>query len=217
MSVFKWGLPILNLAFRKARVGKKAQKIFEKIFKENQAAGLSKNSAYTASKQELIKKYKLKVNPKGEVLNRAEGGPIQKKLAGGLLRVGIKTIYRDPASRKALGTLKNYILKQYKAKDFKSLSTIGKLDLKISKAEGLKKYTKLISTKINPDRFKGSKSMTRKAKKMMKTAELSAGQYEQKIKQITKAYMHKRANPQIKTHSEGGEIVIGKNVDKDLL
>ena len=51
----------------------------------------------------------------------------------------------------------------------------------------------------------------------MKTAELSAGQYEQKIKQITKAYMHKRANPQIKTHSEGGEIVIGKNVDKDLL
>lgn len=217
MSVFKWGLPILNLAFRKARVGKKAQKIFEKIFKENQAAGLSKNSAYTASKQELIKKYKLKVNPKGEVLNRAEGGPIQKKLAGGLLRVGIKTIYRDPASRKALGTLKNYILKQYKAKDFKSLSTIGKLDLKIRKAEGLKKYTKLISTKINPDRFKGSKSMTRKAKKMMKTAELSAGQYEQKIKQITKAYMHKRANPQIKTHSEGGEIVIGKNVDKDLL
>ena len=217
MSVFKWGLPILNLAFRKARVGKKAQKIFEKIFKENQAAGLSKNSAYTASKQELIKKYKLKVNPKGEVLNRAEGGPIQKKLAGGLLRVGIKTIYRDPASRKALGTLKNYILKQYKAKDFKSLSTIGKLDLKIRKAEGLKKYTKLISTKINPDRFKGSKSMTRKAKKMMKTAELSAGQYEQKIKQITKAYMHKRANPQIKTHSEGGEIVIGKTVDKDLL
>ena len=217
MSVFRLGVPILNFAWKKARVGKRAQKIFEKIFRENQAAGLSKHSAYNASKKELIKKYKLKVNPKGEVLNRAEGGPIQKKLAGGLLRVGIKTIYRDPASRKALGTLKNYILKQYKAKDFKSLSTIGKLDLKIRKAEGLKKYSKLISTKINPDRFKGSRSMTRKAKKMMKTAELSAGQYAQKIKQITKAYMYKKANPQIKTHSEGGEIVIGKNVDKDLL
>ena len=76
MSVFKWGLPILNLAFRKARVGKKAQKIFENIFKENQAAGLSKHSAYNAAKQELIKKYKLKVNLKGEVLNRAEGGEV---------------------------------------------------------------------------------------------------------------------------------------------
>ena len=76
MSVFKWGLPILNLAFRKARVGKKAQKIFENIFKDNQAAGLSQHSAYNAAKKELIKKYKLKVNPKGEVLNRAEGGEI---------------------------------------------------------------------------------------------------------------------------------------------
>ena len=51
MSVFRLGVPILNFAFKKARVGKRAQKIFEKIFKENQAAGLSKNSAYNASKQ----------------------------------------------------------------------------------------------------------------------------------------------------------------------
>ena len=43
---------------------------------ENQAAGLSKNSAYNAAKQELIKKFKLKVNLKGEVLNKAEGGEI---------------------------------------------------------------------------------------------------------------------------------------------
>ena len=217
MSVFRLGIPILNFAWKKARVGKRAQKIFEKIFKENQATGLSRHSAYNEAKKELIKKYKLKVNPKGEVLNRAEGGPIQKKLAGGLLRVGIKAIYRDPASRKALSTLKDYILKQYKAKNLKSLGPVGKLDLKIRTAQGLKKYSKLISTKINPDRFKGSRSMTRKAKSIMKTAELSAGQYEKKLKQITKAFMHKRANPQIKTHSEGGEIVIGKNVDMDLL
>ena len=76
MTVFRFGLPVLNLAFRKARVGERAQKIFEKMFRENQAAGLSRNSAYNASKQELIKKYKLKVNLKGEVLNRAEGGEI---------------------------------------------------------------------------------------------------------------------------------------------
>jgi len=76
MSVFRLGIPILNLAFRKARVGKRAQKIFEKIFGENQAAGLSRHSAYKASKDELIKKFKLKINPKGEVLNRAEGGEI---------------------------------------------------------------------------------------------------------------------------------------------
>ena len=76
MSVFRLGVPILNFVFRKARVGKRAQKIFEKIFKENQATGLSQHSAYNSAKKELIKKYKLKVNLKGEVLNRAEGGEI---------------------------------------------------------------------------------------------------------------------------------------------
>ena len=76
MAVFRLGIPILNLAFKKARVGKRAQKIFEKIYGENRAAGLSQNSAYTASKEELIKYYKLKVNLKGQVLNRAEGGEI---------------------------------------------------------------------------------------------------------------------------------------------
>ena len=76
MAVWRLLTPILNLGFKKARVGKRAQKIFEKLVGENQAAGLSKNSAYSAAKQELIKKFKLKVNPKGEVLNRAEGGEI---------------------------------------------------------------------------------------------------------------------------------------------
>jgi len=76
MAVWRLLTPILNLGFKKARVGKRAQKIFEKLVGENQAAGLSKNSAYNAAKQELIKKFKLKVNPKGEVLNRAEGGEI---------------------------------------------------------------------------------------------------------------------------------------------
>ena len=76
MSVWRLLTPVLNLAFKKARVGKRAQKIFEKLVNENQAAGLSRNSAYTSAKQELIKKYKLKVNPKGQVLNRSEGGEI---------------------------------------------------------------------------------------------------------------------------------------------
>tara|TARA_R100001244_G_scaffold4996_1_gene6158 strand:+ start:555 stop:818 length:264 start_codon:yes stop_codon:yes gene_type:complete len=76
MSVFRLGIPILNLAFKKARVAKRAQKIFEKIFGENQAAGLSQHSAYKASKDELIKKYKLKVNLRGQVLNKSEGGEI---------------------------------------------------------------------------------------------------------------------------------------------
>ena len=95
MAVWRLLTPVLNLAFKKARVGKRAQKIFEKLVGENQAAGLSKNSAYNAAKQELIKKYKLKTDLKGNVLNRAEGGEVQKLLLGGLLnpliRVGLKT------------------------------------------------------------------------------------------------------------------------------
>lgn len=77
MAVFsRFGVPLLNLAWKKARVGKRAQKIFEKIYGENQAAGLSRYSAYDASKKELIKKFKLKINNKGQVLNRVDGGEI---------------------------------------------------------------------------------------------------------------------------------------------
>ena len=76
MAVFRFGVPILNFAWKKARVGKRAQKIFEKIYGENRAAGLSQYSAYDASKKELIKKFKLKVNDRGQVLNRVEGGEI---------------------------------------------------------------------------------------------------------------------------------------------
>ena len=76
MSIFRFGLPVLNMVFKKARVGKRAQKIFQKIYSENQAAGLSRSSAYTSARKELIDKYKLKVNLKGQVTNRSEGGEI---------------------------------------------------------------------------------------------------------------------------------------------
>ena len=60
-SVFKWGLPILNLGFKKARVGKRAQKIFEKLVGENQAAGLSiKTQLTTQLNKSLLKNLNLK-------------------------------------------------------------------------------------------------------------------------------------------------------------
>ncbi len=206
MSVFKWGIPILNLAFKKARVGKRAQKIFEKLVSENQAAGLSKNSAYNAAKQELIKKYKLKTDLKGNVLNRAEGGEVQKLLAGGLLNPLIKTALRTKAYKSFSKTVNKYakdLVKQHK-KD----PAIAKLEAKRLKIDAIK-------TGLDKSRKEMSKNLY--VRKHYFGASSQARGYQKKLKDIIKAYMHKKANPKIQTHSEGGEIVFGKNVDKDLL
>jgi hypothetical protein len=206
MSVFKWGLPILNLAFRKARVGKRAQKIFEKLVGENQAAGLSKHSAYNAAKQELIKKYKLKTDLKGNVLNRAEGGEVQKLLAGGLLNPLIKTALKTKGYKSFSKTVNKYakdLVKQHK-KD----PAIAKLEAKRLKIDAIK-------TGLDKSRKEMSKNLY--VRKHYFGASSQAREYQKKLKDIIKAYMHKKANPKIQTHSEGGEIVFGKNVDKDLL
>ena len=206
MSVFKWGIPILNLAFKKARVGKRAQKIFEKLVSENQAAGLSKNSAYNAAKQELIKKYKLKTDLKGNVLNRAEGGEVQKLLAGGLLNPLIKTALRTKAYKSFSKTVNKYakdLVKQHK-KD----PAIAKLEAKRLKIDAIK-------TGLDKSRKEMRKNLF--VRKHYFGASSQARGYQKKLKDIIKAYMHKKANPKIQTHSEGGEIVFGKNVDKDLL
>ncbi len=206
MSVFKWGIPILNLAFKKARVGKRAQKIFEKLVSENQAAGLSKNSAYNAAKQELIKKYKLKTDLKGNVLNRAEGGEVQKLLAGGLLNPLIKTALRTKGYKSFSKTVNKYakdLVKQHK-KD----PAIAKLEAKRLKIDAIK-------TGLDKSRKDMSKNLL--VRKHYFGASSQARGYQKKLKDIIKAYMHKKANPKIQTHSEGGEIVFGKNVDKDLL
>ena len=206
MSVFKWGIPILNLAFKKARVGKRAQKIFEKLVGENQAAGLSKNSAYNAAKQELIKKYKLKTDLKGNVLNRAEGGKVQKLFAGGLLnpliRVGLKTKgYKSFAKQ-----VNKYV---------KTLVKTHNKDPVIAKLES--KRLKIDALKASLDKSRKEMSKNLFVRKHYFGASSQARGYQKKLKDITKAYMHKKANPKIQTHSEGGEIVFGKNVDKDLL
>ena len=216
MTVFKWGIPVLNLAFKKARVGKRAQKIFEKLVGENQAAGLSKNSAYNAAKQELIKKYKLKTDLKGNVLNRAQGGEVPKYLAGGLLSKGIRLIYKDPRSKAAINKLATWVKQKYKVETTGKLGTLGKLELKKRKAEGLVKYSKLLQDKIvqNPKRFKNVKQV-KQAKNVFKKTELQAEAYKKKVNLITKTLI--RRKPNVTFHSEGGEVVFGKNVDKDLL
>ena len=67
MAVWRLLTPILNVT----GVTKKAQKLFEKIVAENQAAGLSANSAYNAAKREVMETLK-----KIKVTKKAEGGEI---------------------------------------------------------------------------------------------------------------------------------------------
>ncbi len=167
---------------------------------------MSKNSAYNAAKQELIKKYKLKTDLKGNVLNRAEGGEVQKLLAGGLLNPLIKTALRTKAYKSFSKTVNKYakdLVKQHK-KD----PAIAKLEAKRLKIDAIK-------TGLDKSRKEMSKNLY--VRKHYFGASSQARGYQKKLKDIIKAYMHKKANPKIQTHSEGGEIVFGKNVDKDLL
>ena len=67
MAVWKLLRPILNVT----GVTKKLQKAFEKIVADNQAAGLSANSAYNAAKREVLETLK-----KLKVTKKAEGGEV---------------------------------------------------------------------------------------------------------------------------------------------
>jgi len=148
-----------------------------------------------------------------EYKKRFKKKKVKKLLAGGLLSRGIRLIYRDPKSREAIKKLTTYVKDIYKKK---KLGPTGTLELKGRKIEGLKKYIDLIKSKSTVERFK-TKAGVAKAIKVMDVAKHRLLKYEKKHKNIVKVYMHKMANPQIKTHSEGGEVVIGKNVDRSLL
>ena len=67
MAVWKLLRPILNVT----GATKKLQKLFEKTVAENQAAGLSANSAYNAAKREVMETLK-----KIKITKKAEGGEI---------------------------------------------------------------------------------------------------------------------------------------------
>jgi len=153
------------------------------------------------------KKGALQVNPK-----KTLGPQIQpvKVLAGGLLSQGIRMIYKDPASKAALKKLTSWVKSKYKGK----FGTLGKLELKKHKAEGLAKYAKLLQTKTTAAAFKGSKKKAKLATGAFRKTELQATAYAKKINEITKALMNKK--PGVTLHSGGG-FIIGKNVDKDLL
>ena len=55
----------------------------------------------------------------------------------------------------------------------------------------------------------------KQAKNVFKKTELQAEAYKKKVNLITKTLI--RRKPNVTFHSEGGEVVFGKNVDKDLL
>jgi len=71
MTIYRFGRPILSFLFKRKRIQERAQKIFEKLVGENQAAGLSANSAYNAAKREVMETLK-----KIKVTKKAEGGEI---------------------------------------------------------------------------------------------------------------------------------------------
>ena len=154
---------------------------------------------------------------------KTKGPQIQpvKVLAGGLLTPGLRLLLKTPAVKKSLKYLKDKTKEKYsfwsRKTGKKKLGTLGKLEIKKRKAMFLKNYAKSVEGKIKypPSQLKESISKLQKSKIPMGRTTASLTAYDKKISDITKAVMNKPAK--IKLHSTGGEVIIGKNVDKDLL
>ena len=194
--------PILWLAQQASR-SKKAKNFFNMLKDPKKKARFLEKTKESKAYNRLKA---LKQKTGQEFMDFQKTGKIQKKLAGGLLnpliRIGLRTKGYQGFSKQ----VKSYL---------KDLVKIHKKDPALIKLEG---------KRLKIDAIKGSLSKARKdmsknlfVRKHYFGASSQVSDYQKKLKAVTKAYMHRRANPQIKTHSEGGEIVIGKNVDKDLL
>ena len=100
----------------------------------------------------------------------------KKYLAGGLITKGLKMILKDPASKKAL----------------KDLTKLGKeagasrFDINTKKAEGLKKYSKIIENKIRQQGL-SKPEFTKKGIKFMKDTRSKLTQYLKKNREKVKA------------------------------
>jgi hypothetical protein len=100
----------------------------------------------------------------------------KKYLAGGLITKGLRMILKDPASKKAL----------------KDLTKLGReagasrFDINTKKAEGLKKYSKIIENKIR-ERGLTKPEFTKKGIKFMKDTRSKLTQYLKKNREKVKA------------------------------
>ena len=83
----------------------------------------------------------------------------RKMLAGGLLKTGIKLIYKDPKSRKALKLLR----------DLGKSQGVSRSEINTTAARGLKKFTKLIESRIKTAKF-SRPDFKKKGTKIMRAA-----------------------------------------------
>jgi len=101
---------------------------------------------------------------------------IRKKLAGGLITQGLRMILKDPASKKALRDLKK----------FGQEAGASRFEINTKKAEGLKKYTKIIENKIK-EKGLTKPEFTKKGIKFMKDTRSKLTQYLKKNREKQKA------------------------------
>ena len=91
---------------------------------------------------------------------------VRRKFAGGLVIQGLKMILKDPASKKALRDLTK----------FGREAGASKMDINTKKAQGLKKYTKIIEKKIREQGLTNPK-FTKKGIKIMKDTRAKLTEY----------------------------------------
>ena len=137
----------------------------------------------------------LQVNPL-----KAKGPQIQpvKALAGGLLNPLIRTALKTKGYRSFSKQINKYV---------KDLVAKHKKDPGIAKLEGKRLKIDAIKTGLDKSRKDMSKNLF--VRKHYFGASSQASGYQKKLKDITKVYLHKRANPKIQTHLAGGLLTKG--------
>ena len=152
----------------------------------------------------LIKKgtklaYKLAIKKYPQVFKKKK---VKKLLAGGLLYPGIRVAVKYARPLWKVATKKIY----KRAGE----TTMSKLQIKLNKASDLQKnFSKMQLKDLTSSQLKDMSKFLPKLKA-----------YKTKIKDTAKAWLEKEyryGKSKKVLHSEGGEVVIGKNVDRGLL
>jgi len=137
-----------------------------------------------------------------EFMDFQKTGKIQKKLAGGLLYPGLRVAIKYARPLWKVASKKVY---QQAGK-----TPMSKLQVKLNKVRDLQaNFSKMELKDLTSSQIKEMSKFLPKLKA-----------YKTKIKDTAKAWMEKEyrfGKTKKVLHSEGGEVVIGKNVDKDLL
>ena len=236
-----------KIAKDKIDLDKEVQEIYEKIKKDRKKQGIIDPSRESNMPQIGSKKYPFDedtgkilapdMGPKGDsILKDGKWVPVQEALRGALIKKGTKLAYKLATKKyPEVFKKKRFSVAEYKAKKIRKtpeLASVGVTKIaandlrKLAVAEAIKSRIRHLGNMTIKHNKKAVSLFWGKAKninQIVKLEKYHKDATKKKLESLGKQYANLtkyQDTLKVKTatkHSEGGEVVIGKNVDKDLL